>query len=294
MGEIVGAALVAHVPTMVLPESIRRELNEGMEISLVPGLERLRREVLAPLGPDTVIVLDSHWFTTVETVVTSATRRNGFFTSAELPRGMSQVPYDLPGDPALADAIARAADGIDECWVTAVDDEHLPITYATVNVAQFLQGDEAWLSVSYAQTGETEDFLKVGRCIEAAVEASDRRVYLVASGAMSHTFWSLRELRRHEASDPAHLFSTEAQAADRRILEAWAKGDHRSVIEGMDAYLAFKPEARFAHYLTMVGALGAQDCRAKGRPYSNYENSIGTAQIHVAFDRPANGWLSPA
>ena len=41
MGEIVGAGLVAHVPTIVLPEETRRELNEGKEISLVPGLERL-------------------------------------------------------------------------------------------------------------------------------------------------------------------------------------------------------------------------------------------------------------
>ena len=71
MGEIVGAALVAHVPTMVMSEPARRELNEGKEISLVPGLERLRREVIDPLAPDTIVVLDSHWFTTVEFVVTA-------------------------------------------------------------------------------------------------------------------------------------------------------------------------------------------------------------------------------
>ena len=34
-GEIVGAGVVAHVPTMVMPEAERRELNEGKEISLV-------------------------------------------------------------------------------------------------------------------------------------------------------------------------------------------------------------------------------------------------------------------
>ena len=28
-GEVVGAGLVAHVPTMVLPEDVRRELNDG-------------------------------------------------------------------------------------------------------------------------------------------------------------------------------------------------------------------------------------------------------------------------
>ena len=35
MGEIVGAGLLSHVPTIVLPAATRRELNGGDEISLV-------------------------------------------------------------------------------------------------------------------------------------------------------------------------------------------------------------------------------------------------------------------
>ncbi len=37
MGEVVGAGLVAHVPTIMLPDEVRLEINEGKEISLVPG-----------------------------------------------------------------------------------------------------------------------------------------------------------------------------------------------------------------------------------------------------------------
>ena len=92
MGEIVGAALVAHVPTIVLPPDVRMEINEGREISLVPGLHHMRAEVLDRLAIDTVVVLDTHWFTTVEFVVTAHERRTGRFTSDELPRGMCQVP----------------------------------------------------------------------------------------------------------------------------------------------------------------------------------------------------------
>ena len=69
MGEVAGAGLLAHVPTIMLPYSERLELNEGKEISLVPGLERLRAEVFETLDYDTVVVLDSHWHTTVEFVV---------------------------------------------------------------------------------------------------------------------------------------------------------------------------------------------------------------------------------
>jgi 3,4-dihydroxyphenylacetate 2,3-dioxygenase len=292
MGEIVGAGLVAHVPTIVLPEETRRELNEGKEISLVPGLERLRREVLDVLAPDTVVVFDTHWFTTVEFVVAAHDRRRGHYTSEELPRGMAAVPYDFPGDPELAKAFAAEADEVDECWVTPIDDPYLPVHYPTINLLPFLQGDERWVSVSVCQTAEPRDYLAVGACLGRAVEKLDRRVVLLASGAMSHTFWSLRELRKHEASDPVHLFTEEAAAADRRILDAWERGDHAAVVDGMPDYAAFKPEGRFGHYLMMVGAVGGRDCRAVGRPFSDYENSIGTAQIHVWFDRPDGGWTA--
>ena len=65
MGEVVGVGLLAHVPTIMLPYAERLELNEGKEISLVPGLERLRAEVFEVLDYDTVVVFDSHWHTTV-------------------------------------------------------------------------------------------------------------------------------------------------------------------------------------------------------------------------------------
>ena len=40
MGKVVGAALLAHVPTIMLPETVRKDLNNGQEISLVPGLKK--------------------------------------------------------------------------------------------------------------------------------------------------------------------------------------------------------------------------------------------------------------
>ena len=117
MGEIIGAALLAHVPTIVLPDDIRRGLNNGQESSLYTGLHRLKTEVFDALKPDMVIVFDSHWFTTVEFVITSAERRMGFFTSEELPRGMSSAPYDMPGNPEFAKLVGRIADETPDCWI---------------------------------------------------------------------------------------------------------------------------------------------------------------------------------
>jgi len=290
-GEVVGAGLVAHVPTMVLPEDVRRELNGGRELSLVPGLHRLRAERLATLQPDTIVVFDAHWATTVEFVVAAHARRRGLYTSDELPRGMRQVPYDIPGDPELAALIGEEVTAAGS-WMTPIDDPHLPIHYPTVNLLAFLQGAERWVSVSTAQTAETDDFLLVGAAIGRAVARSGRRVVLLASGAMSHTFWKLKELRSHESSDPVHIRTPEARAADLARLGWLEAGDHARVVDTMPEFLRHRPEAMFGHYLMMVGAIGGRDCVAPGVAYSEYENAIGTGQVHIWFDRPATGWTS--
>ena len=58
----------------------------------------------------------------------------------------------------------------------------------------------------------------------------------------------------------------------------------------MPEFLKVKPEARFSHYLMMIGALGEEKVIAPGRLFGKYENSIGTGQVHVWFDRPESGW----
>ena len=294
MGEVVGAGLLAHVPTIMLPKEIRYELNQGKEISLVPGLEQLRRDFFETADYDTVVVLDSHWFTTVETVVTSQDRQAGLFTSEELPRGMCRIPYDWPGDPELANAMASFGEQRNT-WVTAVNDHYLPVYYATLNLWHFLgRGlpDKRWISVSTVQTGDTEDYLRAGRALGDAIAATDRKVVLLASGALSHTFWPLRELRDHEASDPIHIRTPEAYAADLDRIAWFKAGNHARVLETMPDYLPFRPEAKFAHYLMMIGAMGESAVTAPARQYGDYENSIGTGQVHLWFDRPAEGWTA--
>jgi 3,4-dihydroxyphenylacetate 2,3-dioxygenase len=294
MGEIVGAGLLSHVPTMLLPREDRLALNEGKEISLLPGMQRLRADVFEVADYDTVVLFDSHWFTTVEFVVTAQDRRSGLFTAEELPRGMCRMPYDWLGDPELAMAIAAHGDK-HGTWITAVEDHYLPLYYATVNTWTLLgQGlaDKRWISISVAQTGDTEDFLRVGRAVADAVAQTDRKVLLIASGALSHTFYPLRELRAHEASDPSHIYSPEARAADLERIEWFTAGEHDQVLATMPEFLPFRPEGGFAHYLMMIAALGEHGVTAPARQYGEYENSVGTGQVHLWFDRPEGGWAS--
>jgi aromatic ring-opening dioxygenase catalytic subunit (LigB family) len=230
----------------------------------------------------------------VETVVTAQDRRAGLFTAEELPRGMCRIPYDWRGDPELAHAMAALGPS-HSTWITAIDDQYLPLYYATLNLWTFLgEGlDKRWVSVSTVQTGETEDFLRVGRALGDAIAQSDRRVVLLASGALSHTFWKLRQLRDHEASDPVHIRTPEAYAADLERIAWFEAGDHAAVLATMPEFMPYRPEALFAHYLMMVGALGEEACTARARMFGRYENSIGTGQVHLWFDAPDGGFPGP-
>jgi 3,4-dihydroxyphenylacetate 2,3-dioxygenase len=290
MGEIIGAGLVSHVPTIMLSEQTRLEINDGEEISLVPGLKRLRAEVLDRLEPDTIVVMDTHWEVTFEHIITSHERRQGTFTSHELPRGMKQIPFDMPGDPELAEAVAAEAAPRDDTWVLPCDDPYLPIFYGTVNIWSYLHGDERWVSVGINQCATTEDFLLLGELLGRAIEKLDRRVVLLASGGLSHRFLTFRELRGRESASLDNIKTPEARAADEHVLKMLELGDHAGVIDWLPEYRKHGPEGKFGHYLIMVGALGGRRCQAPGERFSKYEASVGTGQVHEWFERPPDGW----
>jgi 3,4-dihydroxyphenylacetate 2,3-dioxygenase len=292
MGEIVGAGLVSHVPTIMLPERVRKQINGGKEITLVDGLNRLKSEVFDRLRPDTIVVCDTHWESTFEHIVTAHEQRQGRFTSHELPRGMAGIPYDMPGDPELARALAAQAQGRDDTWILASDDPYLPIFYGTVNIWSYLHGGQRWISIAINQTGQTDDFLLLGELLGEAVRQVDRRVIVLASGGLSHRFFPFRELRHRESSDVSNVISPEAAEADRHVLDLMEKGDHRGVIEFLPDYRKHAPEGKFGHYLIMVGALGGGACAAPGERFSEYEASVGTGQVHVWFERPEASWTA--
>lgn len=291
MGQIVGVGLISHAPTIMFDEATRRELNDGKEISLVPGLVRLRDEVFDRLQPDTIVIIDSHWESTVEHILSAHEHRSGHMTSSELPRGMAGVPYDYDGDPELAKLAAKIGDELGTP-THASQDDYLPVYYATVNLVHYLHKGEKVVSVSVVQTGEPNDFLTMGRALGEAAAQLDRKVVVLASGGMSHTFWPLSQISAHEASDPSHIVTPEARTADESRLEWMQAGDHRRIVEEMDHYMPHNPEGGFGHYLMMLGAVGGADCIAPGEMFSDYENATGTGQVHVWFERPDGDWTA--
>jgi aromatic ring-opening dioxygenase catalytic subunit (LigB family) len=169
-------------------------------------------------------------------------------------------------------------------------DPHLEVYYATINLVHYLRSDEKIVSISVVQTGETDDFLTMGEALGEAISRLDRRVVVLASGGMSHTFWPLKQIPKHEASDPVHIITPEARAADEERLEWMRVGDHARIVDSMDDYMEHSPEGAFGHYLMMLGSIGGRDCTAPGEMFSDYENATGTGQVHVWFGQPDRGW----
>ena len=84
---------------------------------------------------------------------------------------MSAIPYDIPGDPELARAIAHQAEGRDDIWILPCDDPYLPIFYGTVNIWTYPRrpGDRRGSASRSTRCCTTEDFLLFGELIGTAI-----------------------------------------------------------------------------------------------------------------------------
>ncbi len=281
MGTIAGAALVGHVPTLMIDEPVRRRLGDGNDTTLIDGL-RLLRERLDAAEVDMIVLIDTHWFTTSEHIVAGQEHHRGVYTSEELPIVIRDLAYDYPGAPELARRVQEIgrAEGHRVLSATSTAIAH---HYPTLNVVHHLKWDKPVLSTGICQTADDQDFLAFGAVIAEAIEAEDARVAIIASGGMSHRFWPLREFMDHSSYDPAHVRTPEARSFDERMIAYMAEGRHRDVIDAWPEYREHSPEGNFGHYLTAAGALGGPNWTDKGEQLSNYENSYGTGQVHVWF-----------
>ena len=169
----------------------------------------------------------------------------------------------------------------------------MPIQYATVNLWTSLgRGlNRRWISISNAAyTGDTEDFLRAGRAIGAAIAATDRKVVLVASGALSHFFWPLRELRAHEASEVSHIRTARARAADTERIAWLQAGDHARVIDTMDEFLAVRARGE-VRALPDDGRGAGRRCGDRAGPRVQRLRELDRDGTDASVVRPAAGRL---
>jgi len=181
MGEIVGALIVTHTPRIgneATAPAFTREMIRGMhELA----------DVVARMRPDVLIQSSTHWVTTFNHYVLSHKRHKGILTSSEAPEIIAGMPYDFPGDPELAEAIAAKANAAGVPAI-ATNAEPFMLEYGTVNPIQYLtpKFDVPVVPLSCCLLGDIQECLRFGAAVGAAVRETSRRAVVVASGALSH------------------------------------------------------------------------------------------------------------
>ncbi|MBC5811200.1 MAG: catechol 1,2-dioxygenase, partial [Candidatus Eremiobacteraeota bacterium] len=234
----------------------------------------------------TFLVVDTHWHSTLEFILTAPDRLHGIYTSDELPAMLGEYEYDYPGDSELAHAIVAEATS---AGIPALASAHrgLPVHYGTLNPMHYYNPGphkKRVLAMSACDTAEAEPNLHMGEAIARAVARTGRRVLLVASGGMSHRFWPLATIRERASADPGDVSSPECRAWDERIMDWWRAGDHAAVLAQADEFRRVaSPEGRFAHYLVMAGAFGGAAWKTRGEQFGRYEAAIGTGQANFWF-----------
>ncbi len=284
MGELVYAAKVTHVPTMLL--SLREGPLKGTRQHAIDGHREIARRVRAA-GADTFVVIDTHWLVNSAYHINAKPRFRGQYASNEFPQFIQDLAYDYPGHPALGDSIARiaCADGV---HTLSHQVENLELEYGTLVPMHFMnpEGDLRVVSVSgWCSVHSMQASRKLGAAIRKGIEASDSRVALLASGSLSHKIW---DNDIYAENNGTFTISSEFnRQMDLRVLELWQNGEIETFLKLLPDYADKCDGEGDMHDTAMLfGALGWDEYTGRGTLVSEYFPSSGTGQVNVEFSLP--------
>lgn len=281
MGEIVLAAKMTHVPTMLMSEQEGR--IKGKRQAAIDGHREIARRA-KQLGVDTVVICDTHWMINAGFHINAYRHFKGLFTSSEFPQFIQDLAYDYQGNPELGDAIARLA--CDKgAYTLAHQLESLELEYGTLVPMRFMSREHDMKVVSvaaWASTHDHDESRMIGEAIREAVEASDSKVLLVASGSLSHKMWANKE---YADNNGTFTISSEFnRQMDLRVLDMWKSGDHATFLEMLGDYAHLCCGEGAMHDTAMLyGALGWDSYTARCEVITEYFPSSGTGQTNVIF-----------
>jgi 3,4-dihydroxyphenylacetate 2,3-dioxygenase len=281
MGELVLAAKCTHVPTMLMSE--QDGPIKGKRQAAIDGHTEIARRAKA-LGVDTVVICDTHWVINAGFHINANNRFHGLFTSNEFPHFIQNMPYDYQGNPELGDAIARIASE-KGAHTLAHHLDSLELEYGSLVPMRFMSREHDMKVVSVAAWCTVHDHQEsrvIGEAIREAVEASDSKVLLIASGSLSHKIWANKD---YAANNGTFTISSEFnRQMDLRVLEMWKNGDHATFLKMLPEYAEFCSGEGSMHDTAMLyGALGWDKYDAQCEVVTEYFPSSGTGQTNVIF-----------
>ncbi len=280
MGQLVLAAKVSHVPSLMLSEAEGSPLKAAREgaVNALRELGRRARE----RDVSTFVVFDTHWLSNFGYHINANARHRGAFTSHEAPQMIRDLRYDLPGDPEVAEAIAaEAAEG--GLNVLAHQVESLGLEYGTIVPMHYMNagGGAKVVSVATPLFTSPDESRILGEATRRAIERSGERVAVIASGSLSHRLWPNRKLGPEAWTSVASEFNRQV---DLRVLELWQQGRYREFLDMLPDYATkCNGEGGMADTIMLFAALGWDGYRGRAEQLCEYFPSSGSGQVNVEF-----------
>ncbi len=286
MGEVVLAAKICHVPSMYLSELPGK--HHGCRQSAIDGHKEIGRRA-RELGADTAVVFDVHWLVNSGYHINCGERFKGIYTSNELPHFIKDMEYEYSGSPELGESIAEEANAADiRTRAHNIPSLHLeygtlvPMRYMHMDVPENQRFDVVSVA-AWCAWHRLEDSLTFGAAVRRAIEASDKKVLVLASGSLSHRFSDDRL-----AEQNMHKWTREFDhQVDMRVVELWKQGRFKEFCAMLPDYANHCYGEGGMHDTAMLlGLLGGEDYDRPVETLTGPYGSSGTGQINAVFPLP--------
>jgi 3,4-dihydroxyphenylacetate 2,3-dioxygenase len=230
----------------------------------------------------TFVVFDTHWLSNFGYHINANPQHRGAFTSHEAPHMIQDLRYDLPGDTALAEAIAAEAGG-GGLNVIAHRIASLGLEYGTI-VPMHYMNPGGWakvVSVASPLFTSLEESRLLGEATRRAIDKSGERVAILASGSLSHRLWPNKNLGPEAWTSVASEFNRQV---DLRVLELWQQRRYREFIAMLPDYATkCNGEGGMADTIMLFAALGWDGYSGASEQLCDYFPSSGSGQVNVEF-----------
>ncbi|MDO9571475.1 MAG: 3,4-dihydroxyphenylacetate 2,3-dioxygenase [Hydrogenophaga sp.] len=291
MGTVALVGKITHVPSMYLSELDGP--RQGTRQDAIDGHIEIARRCKA-LGVDTIVVFDTHWLVNASYHINCAPHFAGTYTSNELPHFISNLPFSIPGNPALGQLLAKVANqhGVETLAHHATT---LGPEYGTLVPMRYMNADEHFKAVSVSALCTVHylnDSARLGWAMRRAVEDHyDGTVAFLASGSLSHRF-------AQNGLAPEFAFkvwSPFLETLDRRVVQMWENGEWADFCGMLPEYAAKGHGEGFMHDTAMMlGVLGWSEYAGKAEVITPYFGASGTGQINAVFPvTPVTGQAIP-
>lgn len=291
MGKLALAAKITHVPSLYLSELDGP--RKGSRQAAIDGLKEIGRRCRA-LGVDTIVVFDTHWLVNASYHLNCAPHFKGVYTSNELPHFISNMPYEMPGNPELGKLLAKTCNewGVE---TLAHDATTLGPEYGTLVPMRYMNEDQHFKAIcvsALCTSHYLNDSARLGWAMRRAVEDHyDGTVAFLASGSLSHRF-AQNGLAPQFAD---RVWSPLLERMDHEVVRMWEHGEWADFCAMLPEYAAKGHGEGFMHDTAMMlGALGWSAYDGKAEVITPYFGSSATGQINAVFPvTPQDGHAIP-